>query len=138
MIRIRWTRCKTYDDAKDYIGVVYLHEWNGSPFYWGICNGSVFGGNTRQIDGMKRNPRYGSSYRHWIEGCLRHGGSLYVGVPEEKLNGKTLQEIENVLIVKYPTTMNSSSRTSSIRHEIKHEGDVPECIRKGGSGEHQL
>ena len=130
MIRIRWTRCHTYDDAINVLGVVYLHEWDGSPFYWGICDRSVFGGNTRQIDGRKRSPRYGSSYRHWIEGCLRHGGSLYVGVPQD-LDGKTLQEIEGVLIVQYPATMNSPSKTSHVRHEISHEGDVPVCIQKG-------
>ena len=137
MIRIRWKRGHTYDDAKNYIGIIYLHEWNGSPFYWGICDGSVFGGNARQIDGKRCNPRYGSSYRHWIEGCLRHGGSLYVRVPQD-LDGKSLQEIESVLIVKYPAIMNSSSKTIPVRHKMMHEGDVPECIRKNGSGEQQL
>ena len=129
MIRIRWTRCRTYDDAKDFRGVVYLHEWNGSPFYWGKCDESVFGGNARRIDGKKRNPRYGRAYRHWIEGCLRNGGALYVGVPQHS-DGKRLSEIESALDAMYPATMNDPSKRSAVPQEMSHEGDVPICIQK--------
>ena len=130
MIRIRWTRCHTYDDAKDCRGIVYLHEWNGFPFYWGICDDSVFGGNPRMVEGKKWNPRYGSSYRHWIEGCLRNGRALYVGVPEDP-DGNSLSEIESALIAAYPGTMNDPSKKSVVSQKMAHESDVPICIRKG-------
>lgn len=92
-MRITWTRCKSYDSAKDSIGVVYLHEWNGCPFYWGIADTTVFGGNARNVDRERRNPRYGRSYRHWIEGVLRHGGRLYVGRVDD-LGTYSLKDVE--------------------------------------------
>ena len=127
-MEIHWIRCKCYEDAKNYCDVVYLHEWNNKPFYWGICNISVFGGNTRMLDGRKRNPRYGVSYRHWIEGCLRHGGQLYIGIPSERID-YDLTDIELTLIALYPSEMNVDENARVIVHDIKHSGDIPSSIK---------
>ena len=127
-MKICWIRCQNYDEAKNFHGVVYLHEQNGRPFYWGICGISVFGGNPRKVDGMPRNPRYGTSYRHWIEGCLRHAGALYIGTPAEQGNF-SLQDIELTLIAMYPSEMNVEEDAQQVIPHIEHQGDVPSSIR---------
>lgn len=130
-MQIEWQRCETYEQAIHHCDGVYLHEWSGRAFYWGIVNRSVFGGTTRDIDGERRNPRYGTSYRHWIEGCLRHGGRLYVGTVIDR-NGISLGEIETVLIHRFRSEMNER-RKKPVRQnlQIEHVGDIPESIRHG-------
>ena len=123
-ITIKWTRCRRYKDAENYQQVVYLHEWNGQPFYWGLCGKTVFGGVKRKVKGVKRNPRYHISYRHWIEGCLLHGGSLYVGKVLRRAR-ISLKEIEQALIAQYPPEMSPKRGTSLKPMTICHTGEVP-------------
>jgi len=80
------------------------------------------------LDGRKRNPRYGVSYRHWIEGCLRHGGQLYIGIPSERID-YDLTDIELTLIALYPSEMNVDENARVIVHDIKHSGDIPSSIK---------
>jgi hypothetical protein len=127
-MRIRWIQCKSYDEAKNFHDVVYLHEWNSKPFYWGICNNSVFGGNPRTIDGRRRNPRYGPSYRHWIEGCLQHGGKLYIGLPTEREN-YSLEDIELTLIAQFQAGMNAEVNARIIVQNIEHSGAIPSFMK---------
>ena len=127
-ITIEWTRCRRYDEAKNYHQVVYLHEWNGRPFYWGVCDKTVFGGNKRKVKGVERIPRYATSYRHWIEGCLLHGGSLYVG----KVLGRvriSLKEIEQALIAQHPPKMSQKGGNGLKPMTICHIGEVPKSTR---------
>ena len=131
-----WNKCLTYQEAKDYTRVIYLHEWFGEAFYWGKADDSFFGGNKRErkIDGRKCSGRYGLSYTHWIEGCLKHGASLYMAEILENPEGYTLDEIEGYLIVNYGSEMNRkkiSSKHIEIQYEgIQHEGEVPETIKR--------
>jgi hypothetical protein len=127
-MQIRWKRCRSYDEARSFCGVVYLHEWHDKPFYWGICDKSVFGGTPRPVDGVKRNPRYGISYRHWIDGCLQHGGRLYMGTPTGGA-GRSLEDIERTLIAQYPPELNDGGDGRMVIHDIEHSGDVPPCIK---------
>ena len=76
-MRIIWKQCKTYADARDYTGVIYLHERDDKPFYWGIAHKSFFGGHMRAHNEGKISGGYNAGYRHWIEGCLQHGAKLY-------------------------------------------------------------
>ena len=117
-MEINWYRCLTYNDAKDYSGVIYLHEWNGAPFYWGKADKSTFG------------VRYSSGYRHWIEGCLQNGGRLYIGQITNK--GKhSLDDIEAFLFKKYGGVINEKIREKQPVKDIKHVGNVPESIERG-------
>jgi hypothetical protein len=128
-IEITWVRCLTYEDAQDFTGVIYLHEWNGQPFYWGKAEISHFGGNTRKnLQGKKVSARYSSGYSHWIKGCLQHGAKLYFGLLEE--NHKVhINDVENFLIKKYRTPNNKKSKVSNdVFTHISHKGTVPECI----------
>ena len=127
-MQIKWMQCRSYDEAKSFCGVVYLHEWHDKPFYWGICDKSVFGGTTRILDGVKRNPRYGISYRHWIDGCLRHGGKLYMGIPSGSA-GRSLEEVERTLVAQYPSELNDDRDGRMVIRNIEHSGDVPPCIK---------
>lgn len=126
-MNITWTRCRTYDEAKNMCRVIYLHEWDGQPFYWGKAHESFFGGHKRTIDDLTASGRYNSGYRHWIEGCLRHGAKLYVGrlSPEALTN---IDEVENYLIATYGHVMNTRF-TAPLRHlNIQHLGEVPASI----------
>ena len=125
-VKIDWKLCRTYDDAKDYQQVIYLHEWSGKPFYWGVANKSKFGGNRQKIENGHLNPRYGSSYKHWIEGCLRHGAILYIGLID-KSSGIELENIEKQLIHDFPSEMNDIEKSQNII--IEHLGDVPLSVR---------
>lgn len=126
-VTITWTRCRTYKDAIDALECVYLHEWDGKPYYWGICDRSVFGGNSRTISGQRRQPRYGSSYRHWIDGCLEHGAGLYIGKCEAA-DGFHLQNVEATLIAEFPSTKNREPGRKV--YDIVHVGDIPSsCLR---------
>ena len=77
-MEINWIKCESYEKAEDYHHVIYLHEWSGKPFYWGIAN-TFFGGNRRELYGKERSSRYNPGYKHWIEGCLQHGACLFIG-----------------------------------------------------------
>lgn len=127
-MQIKWTHCRTYDEAKDFVGVIYLHEWNGSPFYWGKADGSAFGGNPRNLAGSKRNGRYNPGYKHWIEGCLRHGARLYIG-QIDNLAGNSLNNIEGYLIKRFGSEMNRREEVAPDLN-ISHVGNVPETIRR--------
>ena len=127
-MKITWTRCRTYDAAKNFTRVIYLHEWNAKPFYWGKAHRSYFGGNRRKRGKGKASGRYASGYRHWIEACLQNGAALYVG----KLNSKALRNInrvESFLMHTYKTPMNTV-RGSKPEITVKHAGDVPKSIRR--------
>lgn len=32
---LTWQLCKTYEEPRDHSRVIYLHEWDEKPFYWG-------------------------------------------------------------------------------------------------------
>ena len=125
-MEIEWKLCRTYNEAKDYKEIIYLHEWSAKPFYWGVANKAKFGGNRQKIENGYLNPRYGSSYKHWIEACIRHGGNLYIGVIKDT-NGHDLENIEKQLIHDFPSEMNEPEETQNIT--IEHLGDVPLSIR---------
>ena len=57
-MKITWKKCERYEEVKNNSGIIYLYEWSGRLFYWSKC--SSF------------RSRYETSYRHLIEGCLRH------------------------------------------------------------------
>lgn len=66
-------------------------------------------------------------YRHWIEGCLRHGAKLYVGQLDEEALA-AVDEVENYLIHTYGHEMNTRVRTPKSKLTIEHLGDVPASI----------
>ncbi len=126
-MKITWQQCKSYEVARNHSRIIYLHEWNEKPFYWGKANNSFFGGHKREHEGLKASGRYNSGYRHWIEGCLRHGAKLYVG----KLNGEALahiDEVENYLIHTYGHVMNTRVKAPPRELVIDHLGVVPASI----------
>lgn len=128
-MKITWIRCESYEAARDYSRIVYLHEWDGRPFYWGKAHNSFFGGHKRKQDGLEASGRYNAGYRHWIEGCLRHGAKLYVGkLDEEAL--EAVNEVEQFLITTYGTEMNKRLDPPANRPVILHEGEVPKSISR--------
>jgi hypothetical protein len=126
-MKITWTRCRSYDEARDFCRVIYLHEWGGKPFYWGKAKDSFFGGHMREKHGLKASGRYNAGYRHWIEGCLRHGGALYIGQLDAEGTAR-IDEIENHLISTYGYEMNTRVMPAASRLTIEHEGDIPLSI----------
>ncbi len=126
-MKVNWIRCRSYKEARDYSRIIDLHEWNGKPFYWGKAHKSFFGGGKRRRDGLEASGRYNAGYRHWIEGCLRHGGRLYIGkLDEEALS--CVDEVENFLIHTYGHEMNNKVAAPIRQLQIEHEGDVPQSI----------
>lgn len=128
-MQIEWLQCKSYAGAKDYSGVLYLHEWDDAPFYWGKAHKSHFGGHKRLIGGLEASGRYNSGYRHWIEGCLRHGAKLYIGLPDEEALA-IMDEIENFLIFSYKPTMSQRVHAPRRQLSITHIGSVPASSAK--------
>lgn len=126
-MQIEWIQCQNYDEAKNYSGVIYLHERDGKPFYWGKADNSFFGGHKRKLDGLHASGRYNSGYRHWIEGCLRYGAKLYIGRPEAEARSK-IAYIENFLIHKYPSVMNDQVIQPAQPLTIRHIGAVPTSV----------
>ncbi|MFI8222324.1 hypothetical protein [Pseudomonas sp. NPDC085632] len=126
-MKITWQRYKTYEEAKNQCRVIYLHEWDDKPFYWGKAHNSFFGGHKRQIDDLHASGRYNSGYRHWIEGCLRHGAKLYLGKLSD-LALANIDDVENWLIYTYGHEMNSKVHAPSVDLTITHLGDVPASI----------
>ena len=126
-MQIEWIQCMTYESAKDHWGIIYLHEWDGKPFYWGKAENSFFGGHKRNNGGLHASGRYNSGYRHWIEGCLRHGASLYVGKLDKDALA-VIDEIENYLIHTYGHEMNTRVYAPVQALHIIHVGRVPRCI----------
>ncbi|TGC30051.1 hypothetical protein CW310_08650 [Pseudomonas citronellolis] len=126
-MKIVWQRCHTYDEAKDHCRVVYLHEWDDRPFYWGKAHNSFFGGHSRQVGDLHASGRYNSGYRHWIEGCLRHGAKLYIG-HLSALALANIDDVENWLIHTYGHEMNNRVREPTKALQIEHFGDVPASI----------
>jgi hypothetical protein len=126
-MKITWILCNSYAEARDHSRIIYLHEWNHKPFYWGKAHNSFFGGHKRKKGELNASGRYNSGYRHWIEGCLRHGAKLYVGqLDEEALDA--IDEVENLLIHTYGHVMNSRVTAPSRKLEIQHCGSVPVFI----------
>jgi len=117
IVHIRWRRYRSYRGAKEREFVLYLHEWDGKPFYWG---------KTRVSFGQKgkRTGRYGSGYRHWIEGCLRHGGRLYIGEPKLSA-GVSLEDVESFLITRHKPTIPPRPRESRLDMHLKNSGERP-------------
>jgi hypothetical protein len=128
-MQISWLRCATYEDAMDKCRVIYLHEWGDEPFYWGKAHESFFGGNMRTVGELTASGRYNPGYRHWIEGCLRHGAKLYIGSLDEAAL-RRIDEVENFLIATYGSVMNT--RVTKPAHHLKicHGGDVPAAITR--------
>lgn len=126
MVRIEWIICSSYADAIDYRGVLYLHEWHGKPFYWGVADKSFFGGHPRKRDGISGNGRYSNSYKHWIEGCLRHGARLYIGKLDSAIIA--LVEVENYLAFTYRSEMNVKFIAPHRQLKIEHFGEVPKFL----------
>jgi len=128
-MKITWKRCLNYEEARDHTGIIYLHEWFDEPFYWGKAHKSYFGGHMRKFNEGQMSGRYNVGYRHWIEGCLRHGAKLYIGILDEEALG-LISEVENYLINRYPSEMNTK-KLAPTELEIMHEGDVPSMIASG-------
>ena len=126
-VTIKWVQCKTYDDAKDYSGVIYLHVWNDAPFYWGKAHKSHFGGSRRKRNGLHASGRYNPGYKHWIEGCLRHGGKLFIGTPDSASLHR-INEIENCLIRTHGSDMNVKDHPPGTDLVITHTGCVPRFL----------
>ncbi len=126
-MKITWVRCRTYEEARDHSRVIYLHEWHGKPFYWGKAHNSFFGGHKRISGELRASGRYNAGYRHWIEGCLRHGASLYIG----KLDAEAVRlidELERYLISRYGQVMNVKRDTPAGRLHVEHAGEIPRSI----------
>lgn len=129
-IKIHWVKCRSYKEAQGFRGIVYVHSWNDKPFYWGKAEKSYFGGGTRKhSDGSKQSSRYNYGYRHWIEGCLRHGGSLHIGKLDSK-GKEIIDQLENYLINWYPPEINKKSKPLTDDIPIIHSGDIPPFIKK--------
>ncbi|ODP35161.1 hypothetical protein A9762_12220 [Pandoraea sp. ISTKB] len=128
---ITWKEYKTYAEAMDCQNCLYLHEWNGEPFYWGHTT-TFFGGNARLSPmGKRRAPRYAASYRHWVEGALRHGARLFIGVPDENSLSR-LADIERYLIIRFRSSENLKVRRpedDSGLDSMTHVGCVPDVLR---------
>ena len=126
-MKIVWKKCESYDEAKDYSRIIYLHEWGGKPFYWGKAHNSFFGGHKRTRDDLNASGRYNSGYRHWIEGCLQHGACLFVGnLDTEAL--ENIDALENYLIYTYGHVMNTRVDKPSAEFAVEHAGDIPYTI----------
>ena len=129
-MKISWKRCKTYAEARNETGIIYLHAWNDRPFYWGKAHRSFFGGHRRRIGDLLASGRYNSGYRHWIEGCLQHGGQLFIGrLGPEALS--RIDDVENHLIHTYGHVMNTKVRVPDAPIRLEHVGDVPAFIVGG-------
>ncbi|MDN7176960.1 hypothetical protein M0D69_02775 [Caballeronia sp. SEWSISQ10-4 2] len=128
-MKITWHQCNTYAEARDYSGIVYLHEWNDKPFYWGKAHKSFFGGHMRERDGLRASGRYNVGYRHWIEGCLRHGAKLYIGLLDQEAL-VNIDEIEKFLIHTYGHEMNTKIVVPIRSLQIEHSGVAPMCLRE--------
>jgi hypothetical protein len=139
-ITIEWKVCRSYKEAEDFQNGVYLFEWwNGRPFYWGVVDKAIFGGNPRKVNGVKVNPRYGRSYKHLISGFLRHGGMLYFGKLNYKKDKKfVLTNLENFLINKYPSEENKEVEPVTGKLEVIHIGNIPSSIIWGELAERAL
>lgn len=124
--KLEWTRCLTYEDAQNFSYIIYLHEWHGEPFYWGIAR-TYFGGSRRMLGEGIACGRYNSGYRHWIEGSLRHGGRLYVARIIEGDQSR-LQEVENYLICSFGHQANRRETAVLQDLSICHSGGVPLTI----------
>lgn len=81
LIHVLWERVNSHEIAQSKTEAVYIFDWHDSPYYIGMLGKAKFGGNRQRIQGTNKylNPRYGSSYRHLVEGCLEHGAKLYFG-----------------------------------------------------------
>lgn len=130
-MKITWVRCRSYADARDYSRVIYLHEWHGKPFYWGKAHNSFFGGHKRNSGELRASGRYNAGYRHWIDGCLRHGASLYLGkLDEEALS--SVEELEKFLIHRYGQVMNVRREAPKRALRVEHSGQIPLSIADEG------
>ncbi|RJQ56959.1 MAG: hypothetical protein C4526_00225 [Nitrospiraceae bacterium] len=127
-MKITWKHCRSYDEAKDFSRIIYLHQWNDKPFYWGKAHNSFFGGHKRKKDNLHASGRYNAGYRHWIEGCLRHGGQLFVGQLDDEALAN-VDEVENYLIYTYGHEMNTKVETPKQVLNIEHAGEVPSSIK---------
>ena len=132
-MKINWVRCESYEQARDHSGIVYLHEWDGRPFYWGKAQNSFFGGHKRKHGTLNASGRYNAGYRHWIEGCLRHGAKLYVGQLDAEARAN-IDEVENYLIATYGHVMNTKVKEPLRQLTIEHTGAVPDSITGGRQG----
>lgn len=126
-MKITWILCESYAVARDYSRIIYLHEWNEKPFYWGKADQSHFGGHKRKLNGLNASGRYNTGYRHWIEGCLRHGAKLYIGQLSQGAL-QSIDDVENYLIHTYGHEMNTLVRTPARALTIEHLGAIPATI----------
>ena len=122
-MKITWEKCESYEKAcesykkaKDNSGAIYLHEWSGQPFYWGKVGGD-----------SSFEQRYKAGYKHWIEGCLRHGNCLFIGKLDEEARNH-INDLENYLICKYGSEMNVRKGKPKTQINFEHKGDIPYVI----------
>ncbi len=95
-------------------------------FYWGEAENRFFGGHTRKHELGKMSGRYIVGYRHWIEGCLRHGAKLYVGKIDAD-GFAAIDAVENYLIATYGSELNTK-KLAPADLTLEHIGDIPASI----------
>ena len=77
--------------------------------------------------GSSFGKRYNPSYKHLIEGCLRHGACLFIGKLDEEAR-KHIDDLENYLICKYGSVMNERSKKPTTQINFEHKGNIPYTI----------
>ncbi len=122
---IKWKQFKSYDSAMGSYECIYLFVSNDQPNYAGICYKSVFGGSKRMVGNRERSPRYGGSYRHFIDGFIAEGGKLYIG---KCLRAKPslIKPIESSLIYYQKPRYNRQVLKPAYR--LSHKGDIPQYL----------
>jgi len=113
---VRWLRCGSYDEARNYTVCLYVHEWAGKAYYVGKVGRAFFGG------------RYTLSYRHWIDGCLEHGGQLYIGTLVEG-SEDLLDAVESILIETLKPPKNIRKPPCQKDVTLYHVGETPKQLQ---------
>ena len=129
VVRICWTECHSYGEAKDYFESVYVHERDGQAYYVGKLDKTVFGGSQRRIGGKKRSPRYASSYSHWIDGCLDYGARLFIGLFQSSPI-YSIADVESELQRLLQPAKDKSKRSTPASFKLSHAGNVPACVKQ--------
>jgi len=115
-VSVRWKQINSYDEASSNLAKgIYIHDWDNKPYYVGQLKGSTFG------------TRYNSAYRHWIDGCLKHGARLYIGSIGQS-DMEYLDEIENSVIQFLNPSGNRRRKPPSVKLKLAHEGQVPKYL----------
>lgn len=114
---IKWKRYNSYDEASsDTSKGIYIHDWQGKPYYVGMLSGSTFG------------TRYISAYRHWIDGCIEHGARLFIGSVVQT-DVEYIESIETIVIQLLNPLKNRIRKLPQAKLHLIHEGQVPEYLQ---------